>query len=434
MAIWNQKYETMARDELEKLQGERLVKQVKRVYENVEPYRKKMDEAGVKPEDIRSIEDLPLLPFTTKEDLMDNYPFGLLAVPREEVTEIHASSGTTGKQKVSSYTENDVELWAEIAARSLSAMGVTKDSIVQTAYGFGLFTGGFGAHYGARKIGAMAVPMSSGNSKRQIQIMKDFGSTFLACTPSYALSLSETLRDMGYTKDDIKLEAGAFGAEPWTENMRRELEDKLGIRAYDIYGLSEVLGPGVSYECQEQAGMHINEDHFIAEVIDPDTGEVVPDGSMGELVFTCITKEAMPLIRYRTRDICTLNKGMCRCGRTFARMSKPMGRSDDMLIIRGVNVFPSQIEGVLMNTKGVAPHYQIIVDRINNKDTLEVQVEVASHAFTDQISDLEALAKRISSDLLSALGIRANVKLVEPKSIARSEGKAVRVIDRRRLD
>lgn len=434
MAIWNQKYETMARDELEKLQGERLVKQVKRVYENVEPYRKKMDEAGVKPEDIRSTEDLPLLPFTTKEDLMDNYPFGLLAVPREEVTEIHASSGTTGKQKVSSYTENDVELWAEIAARSLSAMGVTKDSIVQTAYGFGLFTGGFGAHYGARKIGAMAVPMSSGNSKRQIQIMKDFGSTFLACTPSYALSLSETLRDMGYTKDDIKLEAGAFGAEPWTENMRRELEDKLGIRAYDIYGLSEVLGPGVSYECQEQAGMHINEDHFIAEVIDPDTGEVVPDGSMGELVFTCITKEAMPLIRYRTRDICTLNKGMCRCGRTFARMSKPMGRSDDMLIIRGVNVFPSQIEGVLMNTKGVAPHYQIIVDRINNKDTLEVQVEVASHAFTDQISDLEALAKRISSDLLSALGIRANVKLVEPKSIARSEGKAVRVIDRRRLD
>ena len=434
MAIWNQKYETMARDELEKLQGERLVKQVKRVYENVEPYRKKMDEAGVKPEDIRSIEDLPLLPFTTKEDLMDNYPFGLLAVPREEVTEIHASSGTTGKQKVSSYTENDVELWAEIAARSLSAMGVTKDSIVQTAYGFGLFTGGFGAHYGARKIGAMAVPMSSGNSKRQIQIMKDFGSTFLACTPSYALSLSETLRDMGYTKDDIKLEAGAFGAEPWTENMRRELEDKLGIRAYDIYGLSEVLGPGVSYECQEQAGMHINEDHFIAEVIDPDTGEVVPDGSMGELVFTCITKEAMPLIRYRTRDICTLNKGMCRCGRTFARMSKPMGRSDDMLIIRGVNVFPSQIEGVLMNTKGVAPHYQIIVDRINNKDTLEVQIEVASHAFTDQISDLEALAKRISADLLSALGIRANVKLVEPKSIARSEGKAVRVIDRRRLD
>lgn len=434
MAIWNQKYETMARDELEKLQGERLVKQVKRVYENVEPYREKMDEAGVKPEDIRSTEDLPLLPFTTKEDLMDNYPFGLLAVPREEVTEIHASSGTTGKQKVSSYTENDVELWAEIAARSLSAMGVTKDSIVQTAYGFGLFTGGFGAHYGARKIGAMAVPMSSGNSKRQIQIMKDFGSTFLACTPSYALSLSETLRDMGYTKDDIKLEGGAFGAEPWTENMRRELEDKLGIRAYDIYGLSEVLGPGVSYECQEQAGMHINEDHFIAEVIDPDTGEVVPDGSMGELVFTCITKEAMPLIRYRTRDICTLNKGMCRCGRTFARMSKPMGRSDDMLIIRGVNVFPSQIEGVLMNTKGVAPHYQIIVDRINNKDTLEVQVEVASHAFTDQISDLEALAKRISSDLLSALGIRANVKLVEPKSIARSEGKAVRVIDRRRLD
>ena len=373
------------------------------------------------------------MPFTVKQDLRDNYPYGMFAVPMEQVTEIHASSGTTGKQTVVGLTEKDVDIWAEIAARALSAMGVDKNSVVQTSYGFGLFTGGFGAHYGARKIGAVAIPTSSGNSKRQINIMKDFGSTFLCCTPSYALSLSETLVDMGFTKDDIKLQGGAFGAEPWTEEIRQEIQEKLGINAYDIYGLSEIMGPGVGYECADQSGMHINEDHFIVEVIDPETGEVVPDGSMGEIVFTCITKEALPLIRYRTRDIATINKGMCRCGRTFARMSKPMGRSDDMLIIRGVNVFPSQIEEVLMKTDGVAPHYQIIVDRINNKDMLDVLVEVSNKDLTDEIKSLEALSKKVSAEILSVLGIKANIKLVEPKTIARSEGKSVRVIDKRQL-
>lgn len=370
MAIWNKDIETMPREKLEELQLKRLQETVNRVYENVKPYREKMDKAGIKPDDIKTLDDLSKLPFTVKQDLRDNYPYGMFAVPMEQVTEIHASSGTTGKQTVVGLTEKDVDIWAEIAARALSAMGVDKNSVVQTSYGFGLFTGGFGAHYGARKIGAVAIPTSSGNSKRQINIMKDFGSTFLCCTPSYALSLSETLVDMGFTKDDIKLQGGAFGAEPWTEEIRQEIQEKLGINAYDIYGLSEIMGPGVGYECADQSGMHINEDHFIVEVIDPETGEVVPDGSMGEIVFTCITKEALPLIRYRTRDIATINKGMCRCGRTFARMSKPMGRSDDMLIIRGVNVFPSQIEEVLMKTDGVAPHYQIIVDRINNKDML----------------------------------------------------------------
>ena len=424
MAIWNKDIETMPREKLE---------EVNRVYENVKPYREKMDKAGIKPDDIKTLDDLSKLPFTVKQDLRDNYPYGMFAVPMEQVTEIHASSGTTGKQTVVGLTEKDVDIWAEIAARALSAMGVDKNSVVQTSYGFGLFTGGFGAHYGARKIGAVAIPTSSGNSKRQINIMKDFGSTFLCCTPSYALSLSETLVDMGFTKDDIKLQGGAFGAEPWTEEIRQEIQEKLGINAYDIYGLSEIMGPGVGYECADQSGMHINEDHFIVEVIDPETGEVVPDGSMGEIVFTCITKEALPLIRYRTRDIATINKGMCRCGRTFARMSKPMGRSDDMLIIRGVNVFPSQIEEVLMKTEGVAPHYQIIVDRINNKDMLDVLVEVSNKDLTDEIKSLEALSKKVSAEILSVLGIKANIKLVEPKTIARSEGKSVRVIDKRQL-
>ena len=415
------------------MQLKRLQETVNRVYENVKPYREKMDKAGIKPDDIKTLDDLSKLPFTVKQDLRDNYPYGMFAVPMEQVTEIHASSGTTGKQTVVGLTEKDVDIWAEIAARALSAMGVDKNSVVQTSYGFGLFTGGFGAHYGARKIGAVAIPTSSGNSKRQINIMKDFGSTFLCCTPSYALSLSETLVDMGFTKDDIKLQGGAFGAEPWTEEIRQEIQEKLGINAYDIYGLSEIMGPGVGYECADQSGMHINEDHFIVEVIDPETGEVVPDGSMGEIVFTCITKEALPLIRYRTRDIATINKGMCRCGRTFARMSKPMGRSDDMLIIRGVNVFPSQIEEVLMKTDGVAPHYQIIVDRINNKDMLDVLVEVSNKDLTDEIKSLEALSKKVSAEILSVLGIKANIKLVEPKTIARSEGKSVRVIDKRQL-
>lgn len=433
MAIWNKEIETMPREQLEELQLKRLQETVTRVYENVKPYREKMEKAGIKPEDIKTLDDLSKLPFTVKQDLRDNYPYGMFAVPMEQVTEIHASSGTTGKQTVVGLTEKDVDIWAEIAARALSAMGVDKNSVVQTSYGFGLFTGGFGAHYGARKIGAVAIPTSSGNSKRQINIMKDFGSTFLCCTPSYALSLSETLLDMGYTKDDIKLQGGAFGAEPWTEEIRQEIQDKLGINAYDIYGLSEIMGPGVGYECADQSGMHINEDHFIVEVIDPETGEVVPDGSMGEIVFTCITKEALPLIRYRTRDIATINKGMCRCGRTFARMSKPMGRSDDMLIIRGVNVFPSQIEEVLMKTEGVAPHYQIIVDRINNKDILDVLVEVSNKDLTDEIKSLESLSRKVSAEILSVLGIKANIKLVEPKTIARSEGKSVRVIDKRQL-
>ena len=433
MAIWNKDIETMPREKLEELQLKRLQETVNRVYENVKPYREKMDKAGIKPDDIKTLDDLSKLPFTVKQDLRDNYPYGMFAVPMEQVTEIHASSGTTGKQTVVGLTEKDVDIWAEISARALSAMGVDKNSVVQTSYGFGLFTGGFGAHYGARKIGAVAIPTSSGNSKRQINIMKDFGSTFLCCTPSYALSLSETLVDMGFTKDDIKLQGGAFGAEPWTEEIRQEIQEKLGINAYDIYGLSEIMGPGVGYECADQSGMHINEDHFIVEVIDPETGEVVPDGSMGEIVFTCITKEALPLIRYRTRDIATINKGMCRCGRTFARMSKPMGRSDDMLIIRGVNVFPSQIEEVLMKTDGVAPHYQIIVDRINNKDMLDVLVEVSNKDLTDEIKSLEALSKKVSAEILSVLGIKANIKLVEPKTIARSEGKSVRVIDKRQL-
>ena len=433
MAIWNKDIETMPREKLEELQLKRLQETVNRVYENVKPYREKMDKAGIKPDDIKTLDDLSKLPFTVKQDLRDNYPYGMFAVPMEQVTEIHASSGTTGKQTVVGLTEKDVDIWAEIAARALSAMGVDKNSVVQTSYGFGLFTGGFGAHYGARKIGAVAIPTSSGNSKRQINIMKDFGSTFLCCTPSYALSLSETLVDMGFTKDDIKLQGGAFGAEPWTEEIRQEIQEKLGINAYDIYGLSEIMGPGVGYECADQSGMHINEDHFIVEVIDPETGEVVPDGSMGDIVFTCITKEALPLIRYRTRDIATINKGMCRCGRTFARMSKPMGRSDDMLIIRGVNVFPSQIEEVLMKTEGVAPHYQIIVDRINNKDMLDVLVEVSNKDLTDEIKSLEALSKKVSAEILSVLGIKANIKLVEPKTIARSEGKSVRVIDKRQL-
>ncbi len=433
MAIWNEKFEKMPREEMHKWQSENLIKTVKRVYDNVAPYRAKMDAMGIKPEDIKSVDDLSKLPFTTKQDLRDAFPYGFFAIPMEEVTEIHASSGTTGKQTVVGMNNHDVDIWAEIAARALTAYGVHKNSVVHTAYGFGLFTGGFGAHYGALKIGATAIPVSSGNSRRQIQIMKDFGSTFLACTPSYALSLVETLHEMGYTKDDIKLEGGAFGAEPWTPQMRAELEDKLGIKAYDIYGLSEIMGPGVSYDCECQNGMHVNEDHFIPEIIDPDTGEVLPQGSVGELVFTCITKEAFPLIRYRTRDITSLNYEKCSCGRTFVRMSKPMGRSDDMLIIRGVNVFPSQIEEVLMNMEETQPHYQLIVDRIDNKDTLEVLVEVSDEIFTDKISSLETIAKKVEGNLMTILGLKAKVKLVEPKSIARSEGKAVRVIDKRKL-
>ena len=433
MAIWNKDIETMPREKLEELQLKRLQETVNRVYENVKPYREKMDKAGIKPDDIKTLDDLSKLPFTVKQDLRDNYPYGMFAVPMEQVTEIHASSGTTGKQTVVGLTEKDVDIWAEIAARALSAMGVDKNSVVQTSYGFGLFTGGFGAHYGARKIGAVAIPTSSGNSKRQINIMKDFGSTFLCCTPSYALSLSETLVDMGFTKDDIKLQGGAFGAEPWTEEIRQEIQEKLGINAYDIYGLSEVMGPGVAFECSEQTGMHVNEDHFYPEIIDPDTGEVLPEGEVGELVFTCISKEALPLIRYRTRDIASLSREKCSCGRTLIKMKKPSGRTDDMLIIRGVNVFPSQVESVLLELGDTAPHYMLIVDRVGNLDTLEIQVEMKEDMEFDAVRLIEKTEAKIKAAVASTLGISAKVTLLPPKSITRSEGKAVRVIDKRKI-
>ena len=433
MPIWNKEIETMSREELRKLQLERLQKTVKKVYENVKMYRERMDAMGVKPEDIKTLDDIRKLPFTTKDDLRENYPFGLAAVPLEDITEIHASSGTTGQPVIGPMTENDVDIWGEVVARGLSSIGVEKNDVVHSSYGFGLFTGGFGAHYGARKIGAVAIPMSSGNSKRQIRFMLDLKSNYLCCTPSYAMTLAEVLHDMGYTKDDIHLKGGAFGAEPWTEEMRAEIEENLGIKACDIYGLTEIIGPGVSCECIEQAGMHIQEDHFFAEVINPDTLEPVEEGELGEIVFTTLTKEGMPLLRYRTRDLCTVTTEQCKCGRTSMRMTKPIGRTDDMLIIRGVNVFPSQIEEVLVKTEGVAPYYQIEVDRVNNKDTLDVLVEIAPEHMSDEVKNLEKISKTVSAELLSMLGIRANVKLVEPKTIVRSEGKAVRVIDKRKL-
>ncbi len=431
-SYWNSSIECATRSEIKSLQSFRLSQTVRRIYENVPYYRNKMDEAGVKLEDINSIEDLHKLPFTVKQDLRDTYPYGLFAVPTEEVVRVHASSGTTGKQIVVGYTENDIKLWQECCARALTAAGATKSDFMHVSYGYGLFTGGLGLHYGAEEVGMTVIPVSVGNTQRQITIIKDFGSTFICCTPSYALYLAETMAEMGITKDDIKLKAGILGAEPWTEEMRQEIENKLGIKAYDIYGLSEIIGPGVSFECSEQTGMHINEDHFIPEIIDPDTGEVLPDGQQGELVFTCITKEAFPLIRYRTRDIAVLKRGECSCGRTLVKMLKPAGRSDDMLIIRGVNVFPSQIESVLLQLGNTAPHYQLIVDRVNNNDTLEVQVEISQEMFSDTVKNMEEQEHIIKSGIESTLGIAAKIRLVEPKSIARSEGKAVRVIDKRK--
>lgn len=430
--IWNEKYETMSRDEMTALQSERLRDCVKRVYENVAPYRAKMDAIGLKPEDIHGVEDLHKLPFTTKDDLRDNYPYGLTAVPMSEVSEIHASSGTTGKQTVVTYTEADVKLWGEVTARALMMAGGSKNDIVHVSYGYGLFTGGLGAHYGGQTIGAATIPVSTGNTKRQVQIMRDFGSTILMCTPSYALYLAEAIEEAGCI-DDIHLRAGIFGAEPWTENMRREIERRLRIKAYDIYGLSEIIGPGVAAECQEQTGMHIAEDHFIPEIINSDTGEVLPAGSRGELVFTCVTKQAMPLIRYRTRDISELSYAPCSCGRTTVKMIKPQGRADDMLIIRGVNVFPSQIETVLMTIPEVAPYYMLVVDRIDNTDRFEVQVEIRPEYFSDEVRALEEIRSRIAREILSALGISAGVRLVEPHTIQRSEGKAARIIDKRKL-
>ena len=430
---YNQQIECIDREELKKIQGERLANTVKRVYDNVPHYRQKMDEIGLKPSDIKTVDDLKKLPFTVKQDLRDTYPYGLFACPMDEVNRIHASSGTTGKQTVVGYTANDLEMWESIVARAIVAAGGSKKDIFHVSYGYGLFTGGLGLHGGATKVGTSVIPVSTGNTKRQIQIIKDFGSTMICCTPSYALVIAETLEEMGITPDDIKLKAGIFGAEPWTEEMRAEIERRLGIKAYDIYGLSEIMGPGVSYECSEQSGMHICEDHFIAEIIDPDTGEVLPYGEEGELVFTCITKEALPLIRYRTRDIAKLNAEKCKCGRTHIRMCKPRGRSDDMLIIRGVNVFPSQVESVLLEMGFATPNYQLVVDRAGNLDALEVLVEMDSSFFSDTVAGIREKERHIASMLNSTLQIAATVKLVEPKSIARFEGKAVRVIDKRKL-
>lgn len=432
MAYYQPQIETASRETIVALQNERLIKTVKRVYENVPFYREKMDAVGVKPEDIRSIDDLHKLPFSYKKDLRDTYPFGLFAVPMKEVVRLHASSGTTGKQIVVGYTKNDMELWADCFARALVAAGATAEDIIHISYGYGLFTGGLGADGGAMRIGATAVPVSTGNTQRQITIMRDFGSTILCCTPSYALHIAEVLHESGLTKDDIHLKAGIFGAEPWTNEMRRQIEEMLGITAYDIYGLTEVLGPGVAFECSEQTGMHINEDHFIVEVIDPDTGEVLPDGAQGELVFTCITKEAFPILRYRTRDIGVIHRGKCSCGRTLVKMTKPRGRTDDMLIIRGVNVFPSQIETVLLE-RGYTANYQIVVDREHNFDSIEVQVEISSEVFSDTVRGLSQRARELSEALKSLLGISAKVTLLEPNTISRSEGKAVRVIDKRQL-
>lgn len=431
--MWQPEYEAMPREQLKKLQSERLVAQVKRMYENVELFRKRMDEKGLKPDDIKGVEDLHRLPFSYKQDLRDYYPYGLFAVPMSDIRRVHASSGTTGKQIVVGYTDNDLSFWADCFARMLIATGNDENSFVQVSYGLGLFTGGFGAHDGAVRIGATAIPISAGNTQRQIQTMIDFGATVLCCTPSYALYLGETIEEMGL-KDKLKLKAGIFGAEPWTEEMRKQIEEKLGLKAYDIYGLSEIMGPGVSYECEYQCGMHVCEDHFIPEIIDPDTGEVLPEGAQGELVFTTITKEGFPLIRYRTRDICSLNYEQCKCGRTHVRMNKPQGRTDDMLIIRGVNVFPSQIEEVLLSVGGsITPNYQIVVDRMNNTDTFEVNVEMSENLFSDGVKGIEKIEKLITEKLRSMLGIAPKVNLVNPKSIERSEGKAKRVIDKRKL-
>lgn len=429
---WNENMECATKDEMKALQSFRLSQTVRKVYNNVPYYRERMEKAGVTPDDIHSVEDLKKLPFTMKQDLRDTYPYGLFAVPMEDVVRVHASSGTTGKQIVVGYTQHDLDVWSECCARALTAAGATNKDFMHVSYGYGLFTGGLGLHGGAEKVGMTVIPVSTGNTNRQINIIKDIGSTYICCTPSYALYLAETMEEMGITKDDIKLKAGLFGAEPWTEEMRHEIEEKLGLKALDIYGLTEIIGPGVAFECSEQSGMHINEDHFIAETIDPDTGEVLPEGTQGEIVFTCISKEAFPLLRYRTRDIGILKREKCSCGRTLIKMMKPAGRSDDMLIIRGVNVFPSQVESVLLQLGNTAPYYQLIVDRVNNTDTLEIQVEISPEMFSDTVKSLEDQEKIIKSAVESTLGIAAKIRLVEPKTIQRTEGKAIRVIDKRK--
>jgi phenylacetate-CoA ligase len=433
MQYWNPMYECMSKEEMAEVQSERLISTVKRVYNNVPFYHDRMQKVGIEPGDIKSLEDLKKLPFTDKKDLRDTYPYGMFAVPMSEIVRIHASSGTTGKQTVVGYTRSDLDSWAEVVARSLYSVGACKESIVQVAYGYGLFTGGLGLHYGAERIGASVIPISGGNTKRQLQIMKDFGSTVLACTPSYALYLAEEMEEMGIKRSELRLKAGIFGAEPWSENMRKEIEERLGIMALDIYGLSEIMGPGVSIDCPCKCGLHVQEDHFIPEIINPKTEEVLPQGTNGELVFTTITKEGLPLVRYRTHDISSLNYEKCGCGRTLVRMSKVSGRSDDMLIIRGVNVFPSQVESVLLEAGETAPHYLLIVDRVDNLDILEIWVEMTKSMFSDTVKKVEDLEKRITREVESTLGINAKVKLVEPKTIERSEGKAVRVIDKRKI-
>ena len=432
--IWNEEYETLPRPALEALQLKRLKAQVARVHATVPYYRKKMEDAGVTPDDIQTLADIRLLPFTTKEDLRKNSPFGLFTVPMEKVVRIHASSGTTGKPTVVGYTKRDIEMWAELMTRTLSAAGVHSGDIVHNAYGYGLFTGGLGAHYGAENLGAAVIPISGGNTKRQIQIMQDFGSTVLLSTPSYALNIADAMADQGIDPATLKLRVGVFGAEPWSEAMREEIEARLKIKAIDIYGLSEVMGPGVAAECiEEQKGLHIMEDHFLAEIVDPDTFAPLPLGEAGELVFTTLTKEAFPVIRYRTKDISRLIPDACTCGRTFHRIPKITGRTDDMLIIRGVNVFPSQIEEVIMGVEGVEPHYQIVVEREGSLDKIEVQVEVSEAIFSDEVKSLETLSKKLRTEIKDLLGISCTIKLVEPKTIQRSEGKAKRVIDNRKL-
>ena len=431
--IWNETIECMDRNSLRKIQSIRLKKTVERVYHNTPFYRKKMQELGITPDDINGIEDIVKLPFTTKTDLRDNYPFGLCAVPMSEIVRIHASSGTTGKPTVVGYTRKDLSLWSECLSRAFTAYGAGKSDVFQIAYGYGLFTGGLGAHYGAENIGASVIPMSSGNTEKQITLMHDFGTTMLCCTPSYALYIADAIRDSGLPREEFKLKAGAFGAEPWTENMRKELEGKLGIKAYDIYGLSEISGPGVGYECECQQGTHLNEDHFFPEIIDPNTLQPVEAGQTGELVFTHLTKEGMPLLRYRTKDLTALHYDACPCGRTLVRMDRILGRSDDMLIIRGVNVFPSQIESVILELPEFEPHYLLTVDRVNNTDTIELRVEVRQDCYSDEIKKMLDLKRRLSARLQSVLGLGVDVKLVEPRSIERSVGKAKRVIDKRCL-
>ncbi|NLN42491.1 MAG: phenylacetate--CoA ligase [Clostridiales bacterium] len=432
MMYWNRPSECMGRETLRELQSQRLVKTVERVYYNVPYYRSLMQERGIVPEDIKGIEDLSKLPFTTKDDLRNNYPYGLFAVPLSEIVRIHASSGTTGKPTVVGYTRGDITTWSELMARTLACGGATKDSVIQIAYGYGLFTGGLGVHYGAERLGASVIPISGGNTKRQVMLMRDFGTTVLACTPSYALHIAEVLEEMIIPREELKLKYGIFGAEPWTEELRQEIEEKLRITAIDIYGLSEIIGPGVASECHYKDGLHIWEDHFIPEIVDPETGEVLPEGSEGELVFTTITKEGIPVIRYRTRDISKLTYEPCPCGRTHARMHKVLGRTDDMIIIRGVNVFPSQIESILVNIGETEPHYLLVIDRVGNMDSLEIWVEVSENLFSDEVRKLENLKQRIANEIQCTLGLSAKVKLVEPKTIERSQGKAIRVLDRRK--